>query len=130
MGISDTGAVGSRAEQRALALLTNQGLRLVTRNFHHRGGEIDLVMLHDDCLVFVEVRYRKSVGFVAPAVTVDYRKQQKLVRSAAMFLSRNAHFANHTVRFDVVAIVGDDAGDNAAHAKWIKDAFRPRDSRL
>jgi putative endonuclease len=110
--------------------LTNQGLRLVTRNFHHRGGEVDLVMLHDDSLVFVEVRYRKSAGFAAPAVTVDYRKQQKLVRTAAMFLARHAHYANYTVRFDVVAIVGGDAGGNSAQARWIKDAFRPGNSSL
>ncbi len=96
----------------------------MTRNFRCRGGEIDLVMLHGDCLTFVEVRYRRSARFSAPAPTVDNRKQQKILRTAAMYLARHKRFANHTMRFDVVAISGDRAVD------WIQDAFRPGDSTL
>ena len=90
-------------------------------------------MLHDDSLVFVEVRYRKSDGFATPALTVDYRKQRKIIRTAAWFLARHRHYASHTVRFDVVAIVGGSeapATGNIGQARWIKDAFRPQDSSL
>lgn len=96
----------------------------MARNFRCRGGEIDLVMLHGDCLTFVEVRYRRSAHFTSPAPTVDGRKQRKILRTAAMFLARHRRFANHTVRFDVVAISGD------KDVNWIRDAFRPRDSTL
>jgi putative endonuclease len=111
-------------------LLTENGLRLVERNFRCRGGEIDLVMLHAGSLVFVEVRYRSCARFSAPELTVNHRKQRKIIRTAAVFLSRHRRFARHIVRFDVVAIVGAGARDDAADAIWLRDAFRPKDSTL
>lgn len=126
MGVCATGALGRQAERLALTYLVRQGLTPVARNFRCRGGEIDLIMLHDDCLTFIEVRYRASTRFSSPAPTVDSRKQRKIIATAAMFIAREKHFANHTMRFDVVAI----AGDGDVSIDWIQDAFRPQDSRL
>lgn len=126
MGVATTGTLGRHAERLALAYLTKQGLSLVAQNYRSRGGEIDLVMLHGDCLTFVEVRYRKSSRFTSPAPTVDRRKQRKIIATAAMFLARERRYANHITRFDVVAI----AGDSADSITWIKDAFRPQNSTL
>ena len=83
-------------------------------------------MLDDACLVVVEVRYRKSNAFTDPGLTVDRHKQRRLVRTAALFLTRHRRFANYAMRFDVVAIEGHDD----ARVRWIRDAFRPDDSML
>jgi len=130
LGRDPTATLGRHAERRALALLTKNGLRLIERNFRCRGGEIDLVMLQDDSVVFVEVRYRNCARFLAPELTVDQHKQRKIIRTAAMFLSRHRHYAQHTVRFDVVAIVGPPTGRNTVSATWLQDAFRPDNSAL
>ena len=98
----------------------------VARNFHVRGGEIDLVMRDGECLVFVEVRYRKSARFMTPAITVDNRKQRKILRAAALFLSRYRRYAGQIIRFDVVAITGQEQ----RQVSWVRDAFRPTDSTL
>ncbi len=124
MGHGPTGALGDRAEQHAYRFLIDRGLRPVARNFHTRGGEIDLVMLDQQCLVFVEVRYRQSTRFTEPGLTVDRHKQRKIIRTAAIFSARNRALANHVMRFDIVAI----EGSNPPTTKWIKDAFRPGDS--
>lgn len=58
--------------------------------------------------------------------TVDRHKQRKIIRTAAMFLSRQPCFANAVIRFDVVAI----EGGNEPRVHWIRDAFRPNDSIL
>ena len=126
MGRGVTGAVGEHAERCALEYLRREGLRPIDRNFRCRGGELDLVMLHGHCLVFVEVRYRQSKRFSDPALTVDARKQRKLVRTAAVFLSRNARYARLATRFDVIALTG--AGQ--PRIRWIRDAFRPEGSML
>ena len=126
MGPGKTATLGSAAEQQALRFLVQAGLETVTRNFRCRSGEIDLIMLHDQCLTFVEVRYRKSTRFSEPAPTVDYRKQRKILRTAAMFLMRQNRYAGHTMRFDVVAITG----ESPSTIEWIRDAFRPGDSTL
>lgn len=85
-------------------------------------GEIDLIMQDDDCVVFVEVRYRSSTRFVSPALTVDYRKQRKIAQAAGFFLAGHAFLDDWPVRFDVVAAEGT-AGD-PVRIQWIKDAFR------
>jgi putative endonuclease len=126
MGPGTTGTLGEKAEQQALHFLLREGLKPVTRNFRSRGGEIDLILLHGDCLTFVEVRYRSSTRFASPAPTVDCYKQRKLLRTAAMFLASEQRYARHTVRFDVVAITGGADGT----IEWIQDAFRPADSTL
>ena len=126
MGFAAPGTVGGNAEAQALDYLVRRGLREVARNFRSRGGEIDLIMQDGGCLVFVEVRYRKSASFLMPATSVDSRKQRKILRTAALFLSRNGRLADQTTRFDVVAITG----DRQRKIQWLRDAFRPSDSTL
>lgn len=126
MGPGPTGTLGDQAEQLAFRYLTDRGLRPVARNFRTRGGEIDLILLDGDCLTFVEVRCRRSAKFTEPALTVDHRKQRKLVRTAALFAARHRAYAQHVMRFDVVAI----EGDEVPTIEWIRDAFRPNDSAL
>lgn len=126
MGQRNAGDVGQRAEQIAFDYLRKRDLRPVARNFHRRGGEIDLIMLDGECLAFIEVRYRASAGFVSPIESVEYHKQRKIIRTAAMFIASNRRFATHTMRFDVVAV----EGSESLEILWIKDAFRPNNSTL
>lgn len=118
------GALGRAAEDAALRYLLDRGLRPVVRNFRRRGGEIDIIMLDGDCLVFVEVRYRRSAAFTQPGLTVNARKQHKLIRTAALFTATHPRLANRIMRFDIVAIEGVDT------VRWIRDAFRPDGSAL
>jgi putative endonuclease len=126
VGYRSTETVGRQAEQLAFDYLLVRKLLPVARNFHWRGGEIDLIMLDGDCLTFVEVRYRASTSFTPASHTVDRHKQRKIIRTAAMFVARNHRFSTYTMRFDVVAIEG---FENPA-VEWIKDAFRPNNSTL
>jgi len=126
VGHGNTGTVGRQAERLAFNFLIRRDLRPVARNFHCRGGEIDLILLDGDCLTFVEVRYRASAVFAPASHTVDIHKQRKIIRTAAMFVARNSRFSTYTMRFDVVAIEGS-AGETV---DWIKDAFRPNNSTL
>ncbi|MDA0705484.1 MAG: YraN family protein [Proteobacteria bacterium] len=120
--------VGANAENLALTFLREKGLTPIQRNFQCRLGELDLIMLDDKCLVVVEVRFRGSKSFVSAGLTIDRRKQQKLIRTTALYLAWNPRYTNHTVRFDVVGI---DVNAHAeTHVEWIRDAFRPVDASL
>lgn len=122
MAGSSTIAIGGRWEQQALEHLLSCGLERIAENFRCRLGEIDLVMLDRDCLVFVEVRYRRKNRFVTAAASVDGMKQRKLIRAAAAFLAKNPQYCNKAVRFDVVAF--DAACDDRCRLQWLQDAFR------
>jgi len=111
-----TRKTGQQAESDAEQFLQNHGLRLESRNYSCRYGEIDLIMTHADTLVFVEVRLRSNARFGGAAATVDLRKQAKLVRSAEHYLQRRRG-ALPACRFDVVAI------DTDNKTNWIKNAF-------
>lgn len=115
--------LGDRAEDRALAWLERQGLELITRNYHCRYGEIDLLMRDGDTLVVVEVRCRKGVSLTSAALTVDVRKQARLFRTALAFIATHPEFDNAPVRFDVLGIDGDPA--RCFRPEWLRDAFRP-----
>ncbi len=122
MAGSTTSATGARWEKLALEHLQSRGLLRITENFRCRLGEIDLVMRERDCLVFVEVRYRRRNRFTTAAGSVDRYKQRKLTRAAAAFLARHPKFCDLAVRFDVVAF--DAASDDQCTLQWLKDAFR------
>jgi putative endonuclease len=115
----NTNAIGSEAEQRALRFLERKGLRLLTRNYRCRQGEIDLVMREGNFLVFVEVRYRKHNRYGSPAESVTAKKQQRILSAAARYLLETAETKPRPCRFDVVAISAE--GENI---DWIRDAFQ------
>ena len=123
MAQSPTQAVGAKAEQLALDYLYEKGLRCLTRNFRCRFGEIDLIMLDEDCLVFTEVRFRSRNAYTNAAMSVGIAKQRKIILTASYYLRGRKQFTNTVMRFDVMAI--DSAADGQYTIQWLKDAFRP-----
>jgi len=122
--LTDTRARGAGVEAKAREFLLDQGLRAVAANANYRFGELDLVMLDRDTLVFVEVRYRRDASFGGGAASVDAGKRRKLVKAAWAFLAAHRAFSDAPCRFDVV----DASGDPAQPAfNWLRDAFRADD---
>jgi putative endonuclease len=113
---------GAHYETLALNHLKANGLKLIEKNFQCRLGEIDLILRERDCLVFAEVRYRASNRYACAAHSVDERKQAKIARTAAIYLSQRPELADCTVRFDIVAI--DDVDSSPNTLQWMRDAFR------
>ena len=109
---------GKEAEDQALTFLKGQGLRLVERNYSTRRGEIDLIMLSDSHLIFVEVKYRRNERFGTAVESVDSKKRERLIAAAQHYLQSNRRFGNHPCRFDVLGFSG-----NPNKMEWIKDAF-------
>jgi len=107
---------GRAAEERARRHLESAGLRLRTRNFRSRWGELDLVMENGELLVFVEVRYRSRADYGGAAASVTAAKRQRVIRAAQDYLTRHG-LATRPARFDVVALGNDDRID------WIVGAF-------
>lgn len=111
---------GSAAEQVAEQYLADRGLRLITRNYSCRFGEIDLVMEHAGACVFVEVRHRSNVRYGTPAATVSRSKQQKIIKCARHYLASITRSDDTPCRIDVVGITG--MLDNP-HIDWIRNAI-------
>jgi len=113
-------AIGDEAESLACEYLSERGLSLLTRNYRCRGGEIDLIMQHDDSLVFIEVRYRKNIVYGRAAETVTACKQRRLIHCARFYMQQHRAW-NVPARFDVVSIEGQ---PGQLQISWISNAFQ------
>jgi putative endonuclease len=114
-------SAGREAEAHALQYLLQQGLQLITQNWSCKRGELDLVMLDGDTVVFVEVRYRRHASFGGAMESVDVRKQEKLALAAQSFLQAESKWADAPCRFDVVAING--TPGTGPVMNWVQNAF-------
>jgi putative endonuclease len=96
--------LGDRGERAAARFLRRRGMRVLTRGYRTRYGEIDLIARDGDVLVFVEVKSRRQ-GVPAEAVTPE--KQRRITLAALHFL-RKHKLLDARSRFDIVAIVWPD----------------------
>jgi len=113
-------ALGRAAEREAEALLRRKGYHILERNVRSPMGELDLVASVNDCVIFVEVKARRSLGFGGAAYAVHPRKQEKLIRLAAHYLSTRG-VRNRSCRFDVVLYQQE--GAHQATVQHIENAF-------
>src|ERR1700675_5038504 len=96
---------GAQAEEQALRFLLSQGLKLKRRNYTCRLGEIDLILLDGQTLVFAEVRMRRSNSFGGAAESITWRKRTSLLAAARHYLAGQRDMP--ACRFDAVLIEGD-----------------------
>lgn len=96
--------------------MKERGFFLLDMNYRCRQGEVDLIGIHDGCLVFVEVKYRKDKRSGAPEEAVGPAKQMKICRVSDYYRLAKPAEAARQVRYDVVAICGEDV-------RWYRDAF-------
>lgn len=113
-----TATAGRAAEALAEKMLENAGLKILRRNFRCRHGEIDLIALDAETVVFCEVRLRSGERFGGAAESVTRTKQARIVAAASYFL---AYRAQSPCRFDVLLMPSLDA----ARIRWIRNAFTP-----
>ena len=101
----NTKVVGGYYESRAARYLQQQGLRLITKNFHCRYGEIDLVMRDQQTLVFVEVKYRKTTAFGGAISALTPQKLKKIELTVNYYLQKqNLNLNLVAYRIDLIAI--------------------------
>ncbi|MEI8015646.1 MAG: YraN family protein [Nitrospira sp.] len=112
--------LGQEGESAAEEYLRHKGYRIVARNLRSSVGELDLVVEDGQVLVFVEVKARRTDAFGGAIHAVHQRKQEKLIRLAAQYLTRH-HIKDRLCRFDVVLLQGTDTvGSQIEH---IQNAF-------
>ena len=110
---------GDAGEELAAKWLKRRRYQIIERNFSCRWGEIDVIAQKGDLLCFVEVKTRAADSFGRPAEAVDYRKQQKIVRTAEWYL-RQRHEEMCPCRFDVLEVYPQ---GNTCRIRHIEGAF-------
>ncbi len=114
--------LGPAGERLAAKYLQKQGYRILERSHRQRLGEIDLIALDGQCLVFIEVKTWASAANGDPSQAVDARKQDRLTRAALVYLKRH-RLLEHPARFDVVSIVWSENRKAAPQVRHFQSAF-------
>lgn len=102
-------SLGDYGEEVAADRLRAKGYRIIERNWRTSAGEIDLVAVHDGCVVFVEVKTRTSDLFGSPEEAITYKKQRRMVGAAQGYLA-DKKLSDSIWRIDMVAVVCDRRG--------------------
>jgi putative endonuclease len=97
-------AAGREGERRAAAALEAAGMRILARNFRSGQGEIDLVALDGETLVFVEVKAWNSCGIGELRLGLGEKKRRRIIETAKYFLYEHREYNCMTIRFDVIFI--------------------------
>jgi putative endonuclease len=110
---------GGTGEDAALAFYVGRGYRLVARNWRCGLGELDLVLVKGDTLVFCEVKTRRGASFGGGFEAVTWRKQAKVRALAEAFLQESRARAG-AIRFDVASVA---LGPRGPQIELFEDAF-------
>jgi putative endonuclease len=111
--------LGKKGEEVALRFLKKRGYRIIEKNYVCKMGEMDIIAREKDTLVFIEVKTRTSAMFGPPQLAVNSSKQRQLSKVALNYL-KEKHLEDQKARFDVVAILLEEKGEQI---ELIQDAF-------
>lgn len=114
-------SIGKQGEDLARSYLKKQGYVIVDHNFRCRFGEIDLITKKDTGYRFIEVKYRRTLDYGAPQESVIRKKQNKIRKTALMWLRQRHLPMACEMHFDVLAICKDKKG--CLVYEFIEDAF-------
>lgn len=104
--------IGQKGEDLACEYLVNNGYNILCRNFWSNIGEIDIIakksgLFADKAIHFIEVKSSdKLSGGFFPEQRVNYKKQQKIIRLAEIWLSKNKYPEDVPYQIDVIAVSG------------------------
>lgn len=94
---------GSRSERAAAKFIKKLGYRILVRNFTCSLGELDLIALDGQTIVFIEVRSTEAAVDTYPAHSVNLAKQKRLTRLALFYLQQKK-LLGRPARFDVLTV--------------------------
>ncbi|MCL5037037.1 MAG: YraN family protein [Chloroflexi bacterium] len=115
-------ARGKNAEDEACKILPRYGYKIVERNYRTRAGEIDIIARHKNDLVFIEVRARSRDDFGTGQETVNFRKQEKIKKTALAYIMEK-DLKDVNFRFDVIGITLDNETGVPKELEIFQNAF-------
>ena len=92
--------IGNFGEDAACSFLEEKNIQIIKRNYHCRAGEIDIIAKDGNCTVFCEVKTRIRTDFGNPCEFVDFRKQEKIIKTALYYTMTD----DIEMRFDVIEV--------------------------
>lgn len=110
---------GIIGENLASNYLLEKGYFILERNFRSKVGEIDIIAQKEQVIIFIEVKARSNINYGFPYESVNYRKQQKIIRTAQNYIKFKG-LTDCQFRFDIIEVFLKMNGNKINH---IQNAF-------
>ena len=99
-------ARGKIGEKLASDFLCKKGLKIIDKNWRYsRSGEIDIIALDQQDLVFIEVKTRSSNRFGHPAESITEKKLNTMKNLALIYIEEKENIRFKNLRFDAISIL-------------------------
>lgn len=108
--------IGNLGEDLAAKYLEEQGYKIIERNFRCKRGEVDIIAIDKEEIVFVEVKTRKVLLYGKPGDAVDKIKQKHIYSAAEYYLLIKNSLEAYT-RIDVIEVYLREGGYKINHIK-------------
>ena len=100
----ETSNTGAEGELIAEDFLKEKGFKIIERNLHLSGGELDIIALHERALVFIEVKTRHGTSHGNPAEAITSHKAKRLARASMAYLT-GCSIDYSSCRCDVISVL-------------------------
>lgn len=105
-----------------MQFLKKKGYFISKKNFRTRIGEIDLIAIKDECIIFVEVKALSQFEHFSPEDHFDWKKQKKLLLLGNHYLSMFSK--EYDARFDLITVVKKDGDYFIEHLENVIEEAR------
>lgn len=95
---------GKKGEEIAAKCLQDKGYKILERNYSTRFGEIDLIVVKNNILSFVEVKLKQSEDFGMPEEMIGRDKLARVQRMAEFYLLENPDKARTYETYSIAAV--------------------------
>jgi len=106
-GRVSSASFGREGESAAASLLEAEGWDILSRNFRAGRGEIDLVALKGQILVFVEVKRWRRNGSMDLRSAIGRGKISRIIETSKIFLAKYRQYSGKQIRYDVFLLSPD-----------------------
>lgn len=122
--MTDYKKLGRKGEKAVAKYLRKNNFKIITKNYSSKFGEIDIIAENRDYIAFVEVKTRTSGQMLDPMYSVGYKKQERIIKTAAVFCKR--YITDKQPRFDIAEVIVNEKGK--LDINYIDNAFIQREN--
>lgn len=109
---------GVKGEERAAHFLEANGYTIVERNFTSRKGEIDVIAVRGDDIVFAEVKTWDAFDALSLEYSINARKKKRIHATSKMYLMKKPQYKDYRLHFNVIFL-----SDKSEDVHCIENAF-------
>lgn len=94
---------GKKGELIAKNYLISNGYNILDMNHRNKIGEIDIIAMDKNILVFIEVKTRTSINYGYAYEAVNRKKQEKIIYSSLLYMKQN-RLEGYQLRYDIIEV--------------------------